>query len=66
MNSITIAAFKAGNARMTRNELTKTIQTNNGSRRMVNPGARSVRIVAIRLIDAATEPTPRIKSDKVQ
>ena len=39
MNSITIAAFNAGSARMTRNEFTKIIQTNNGSRRRVTvPG----------------------------
>ena len=38
---------------MIRNELTKIIQTNNGSRRRVKPGARNVRIVTIRLMDAA-------------
>ena len=53
MSSITSDALSTGSARTMRIAVTNVIQTKSGSRRIVSPGARSVRIVAMRLIAAA-------------
>ncbi len=58
MSSSTSAALRIDSARMMRNELTNTIHTNSGSRRMVRPGARMARMVTMKLMPAATEPMP--------
>jgi hypothetical protein len=39
INNMTNPAFRIGSARITRKELQKIIQVNNGSRRSVMPGA---------------------------
>ena len=61
-----MAAFSAGIARMIRNELMNTIQTNSGTRRSVMPGARNDRMVTIMLTEPATEPTPSTSSARIQ
>jgi hypothetical protein len=61
-----MAAFRTGIARMTRMDVTKVIHTKSGKRPMVRPGARSVRIVAMRFIAVETEPTPRTSSARIQ
>ncbi len=51
---------------MMRIDVTNVIQTKSGRRRMLMPGARSVRMVAITLIADATEPTPRTSNATIQ
>ena len=50
----------AGNARISRNEVTKVIQVNNGIRINDMPGARRLMIVTMKFNAAAIELTPRI------
>jgi len=49
-----------GNANTTRNCTTRVIHTNTGSRIMVMPGARMLRMVTMKLKPAARDETPRI------
>ena len=56
--SITTEALSAGIARMMRIALKKLIHTKSGTRRMVMPGARIVRTVAMMLMPAEMVPMP--------
>ena len=56
MSNMIIEAFKAGSARMIKKEFTNFIHTNSGNWRIVKPGARRVRIVAMRFIDGGDRP----------
>ncbi len=49
-----------GRANSSRNETTSVIHTKTGIRSMVMPGARSFRIVTMKLIAATSEASPRI------
>lgn len=65
VRSIVIAPASTGRERRSRNAVTKTDQTNKGSRSKDIPGVRILIIVVIKLIEARIEEAPARWSEKI-
>jgi hypothetical protein len=65
-SSMIIAPERTGSARRSRTAVTKSAQTVSGNRKKVNPGARRLRIVVMRLTAVRTDEMPRTRSDRSQ
>ena len=65
-NTMISAAVTGGIANRVRNAMTSIIQTNTGSRIIVMPGARMLRIVTRKFTAVATDPMPSMINPTAQ
>jgi len=65
VNSIVIAPASTGSERSSKIVVKNIDQTNRGSRSMVMPGARMLRIVVMNFIDAIIEDAPAKCKEKI-
>ena len=65
VSSIVSAPASTGSASRSRNAVTSTDHTNSGMRNMVMPGARMLKIVAMKLIEPMIEDAPARCIDRI-
>ena len=65
MKSMSRPAVTTGSEKMTSSDCTIIVQQNSGRRSIVMPGARSFRIVTMKLIAPSSEPVPSSANEAI-